>query len=173
MSNGGLKVGDVFVAVSASLGEFSKGMDRLLKDVEKAAGAVGGFSEKLLGFAAVAGAAVAGAAEHSEEAQKANAALRHSILQLSRDVGTAFLPLVRELTQGIRTLTATWRGLSSNTRSFIVDAVRQAAIMGVVGLAMSRALIVGKSLADGVVLLTKATRAFGPALVDKLADITK
>src|SRR6218665_991058 len=184
MSNGGLKVGDVFVAVSASLGEFSKGMDRLLKDVEKAAGAigksmqeaadaVGGFSEKLLGFAAVAGAAVAGAAEHSEEGQKANDGLRHSILQLSRDVGTAFLPLVRELTQGIRTLTATWRGLSSNTRSFIVDAVRQAAIMGVVGLAMSRALIVGKSLADGVVLLTKATRAFGPALVDKLADITK
>src|SRR6218665_3736049 len=119
MSNGGLKVGDVFVAVSASLGEFSKGMDRLLKDVEKAAASgVGGFPEKRLGFAAVAGAAVAGAAEHSEEAPKANAALRHSILQLSRDVGTAFLPLVRELTQGIRTLTATWRGLSSNTRSF-------------------------------------------------------
>ncbi|MBM7117644.1 hypothetical protein [Archangium primigenium] len=182
--SGALKVGDVFVAVSASLGEFSKSMDRLLKDVEKAADgiaksmqaaadAVSGFSENLLAVAGVAAAAVAGAAETSEVAQKANDELKRSILQLSRDVGTAFLPLVRELTRGVRTLTATWRGLSTETRASVVAFVRHAAIVGAVGMAMSRALLVGKALAEGVVVLTKLTRAMGPGVVDRLADVTK
>ena len=182
--SGALKVGDVFVAVSASLGEFSKGVDKLLKDVEKAADAiaknmqeaadaVGGFSENLLGFAAVAGAAVAAAAERYEDAERATDDLTSSVMQLSAEVGRIFIPLVRDLERGVRMLTATWRGLSSETKASIVTFVRYAAIIGGVGMAMSRALLVGKSLAEGVVLISKATRVIGPSTITHLADATK
>jgi hypothetical protein len=182
--SGGLKVGDVFVAVSASLGDFSKSMDKLLSDVEKvadgvakamqeAADAVGGFSENLLAVSALAGAAVLGAAEHCEEAKKATDKLKDSMSQLSVDVGRSFLPLVRELTQVVRTLTATWRGLSADAKDTIVAFVRQAAIFGAVGMAMSRTLLVGKSLAEGVVVLTRVTRAVGPVMVESLAGIAR
>jgi len=182
--SGALKVGDVFVAVSASLGEFSKSMDRLLKDIEEAADgiaksmqeaadAVSGFSENLLGFAAIAGAAVAAAAERYEDASNATEALKNSTLQLSAEVGRAFLPVVREMERGVRTVTATWRGLSAETKASIVAMVRHAAIIGSVGMALSRLLLVGKATAEGVMILTKATRAVGPALTSHLADIAK
>ncbi|ATB41147.1 hypothetical protein CYFUS_006609 [Cystobacter fuscus] len=182
--SGALKVGDVFVAVSASLSEFSKGVDKLLKDVEEAADAIGkamqeaadaigGFSENLLAVSAVAGAAVAAAAEHCAEAQRAGDALKDSVSQLAVEVGRTFLPLVRELTQVVRTLTATWRGLSADAKASIIAFVRNAAVLGTVGMATSRLMLVFKSLADGTVVLTKAARAVGPALAGNLAAIAK
>ncbi|EPX62552.1 hypothetical protein D187_008740 [Cystobacter fuscus DSM 2262] len=173
--SGALKVGDVFVAVSASLNEFTKGIDELLENVEeaadaiegamsKAAAALGDFSEGLLSVAAVAGAAVAGAAESNEAAKKAADDLKASMLQLSSEVGAVFLPLVRELTEGVRTLTATWRGLGAEQKQQLVSFVRYSAIVGAAGLATSRALLFTKSLFEGTVVLARGLRTLNGGL---------
>ncbi|EPX56154.1 hypothetical protein D187_007496 [Cystobacter fuscus DSM 2262] len=173
--SGALKVGDVFVAVSASLNEFTKGIDELLESVEeaadaiegamsKAAAALGDFSEGLLSVAAVAGAAVAGAAESNEVAKKAADDLKASMLQLSSEVGAVFVPLVRELTEGVRTLTATWRGLGAEQKQQLVSFVRYSAIVGAAGLATSRALLFTKSLFEGTVVLARGLRSLNGGL---------
>ncbi|WNG57381.1 hypothetical protein F0U59_23405 [Archangium gephyra] len=165
----------MFVAFSASLSEFTRSVDKLLDDVQEmadgvasamgeAAGAIGDFSDGLLSVAAAAGAAVAGAAEYSDAAAQASDDLKKSMLQLSAEVGATFVPLVRELNQGVRTLTATWRGMSAESKAQIVEAVRYAAVIGAAGKATSMALTWTKSLVEGVGLMASGFRKVLPAV---------
>ena len=101
---GGLKVGDLYVSVTAAIGEAVKNLSAIVKKVEeaadaieehmsKAAAALGDFSDGLLSVAALAAGAFAVASQTSEPAKEALEELRGVLLTLGKEVGTVFIPL--------------------------------------------------------------------------------
>lgn len=171
MSNGpgGLKVGDLYVSVTASIGDMAKTLGQVADAVEetadaieghlsKASAALGDFSEGLLSFAAVGAAAFAVASQSSAPAAEALEELKTATTLLGREVGDLLVPTVRELTGYVKTAIATWRGLDSEMKAQLVTAVRYAAVVGVAGLALSRGLIFVKSFAEGTVVLVRTVK---------------
>ncbi|QRK08080.1 hypothetical protein JQX13_50405 [Archangium violaceum] len=180
---GGLKVGDLYVSVTASIGEMVKTLgqvvdaveeaaDQIEENMSKAAAALGDFSEGLLSVAGLAAASVAVAGQTSYAASQEIEKLKDATMLLGREVGVVFLPLVREMTTLVKTAIATWRNLSETQKQNIVDMVKYSAIVGGVGLAMVRALIFTKSFFEGTVVLVRALRVLGTSMMATKAVTT-
>ncbi|MFY0567061.1 hypothetical protein ACN28E_24930 [Archangium lansingense] len=182
MNDGGLKVGDLYVAVTASIGEAVKNLgafvdaveetaDEIEANMSKAAAAIGDFSTGMLSFAGVAAGAVALAGETSSKAADELEALKKSVMLLGREVGELFLPLVRQLTDLVKTAIATWRGLDASLKQNLVTAVKYAAVIGVAGMALERTLLFTKSFAEGTVALIKIGRMVAPVVVSAFTSM--
>lgn len=168
---GGLKVGDLYVSVTAAIGEAVKNLNAIMEKIEetadtiegemsKAAAALGDFSDGLLTVTALAAGAFAVASQTSEPARQAMEDLKESLQTLGKEVGSVFIPLVREMTTWVKTAVATWRNLTASQKEGIVLFVKYAAVIGVASKALERSLIFTKSFAEGTVVLA---RVAGPA----------
>lgn len=163
---GGLKVGDLYIAVTAAIGQAIKNLGAVMKAVEetadkiegemsKAAAALGDFSDGLLTVSALAAAAFAVASQTSEPARQALEDLKGVMLTLGTEVGTIFIPLVREMTVWVKTAVATWRNLTAAQKDGIVTFVKYAAVIGVGAKALERSLVFTKSFAEGTVVIAR------------------
>ncbi|HEX5750026.1 MAG TPA: hypothetical protein VFZ09_27600 [Archangium sp.] len=168
---GGLKVGDLYVSVTAAIGEAVKNLNAIMEKIEetadtieehmsKAAAALGDFSDGLLSVAAVAAGAFAVASKTSEPAKKALDDLTGSLQTLGKEVGSVFIPLVQEMTVWVKTAVATWRNLTSEQKDAIVAFVKIATVVGGLAKVLERSLVFTKSFAEGTVVLA---RVAGPA----------
>jgi hypothetical protein len=163
---GGLKVGDLYVSVTASIGEAIKNLsaivdaveeaaDQIEENMSKAAAALGDFSDGLLTVSALAAAAFAVATQTSAPAKKALEDLKGAMMTLGTEVGTTFIPLVREMTMWVKTAVATWRNLTDAQKDSIVTFVKYAAVIGVGAKGLERTLMFTKSFAEGTVVLAR------------------
>jgi phage-related protein len=164
--DGGLKVGDLYVRVGASIGQMVKDLTAAIEAVEeaadeieglmsKAAAALGDVSDGFLTMAASAGAAFVLASQHSAALQGEMKRLESAFAVLSREVGSIFLPLARELTEWLRRAIATWRNLDDSVKDAIVSGARWAAILGVGGTALVRSTLFAKGFVESLVVLAR------------------
>ncbi|NVJ05220.1 hypothetical protein HUW63_08215 [Myxococcus sp. AM001] len=153
-AGGGLKVGDLYVIVTASIGQALKSMGALAKAMEEVAKQVKEAAEPLGNLGAVVaasiGAAVTAAASSNYELRMELKHLTDLLYTLAADIGDLFAPTVKRLTAFIDRLVATFQKLSPRTKRAVAD---MAVWVAGVGLAIGT---VGK-LAGVVEGLSKST----------------
>jgi hypothetical protein len=176
MSGGGLKVGDLYVSVSASIGEMVKTLRQAVDAIEdaaddieghlsKASAALGDMAEGLLSMAGLAAAAFVTGAESSKPMKDSLDELTGTLRTLSVEVGSLFTPLVKEMTAAVKYAVAYWRNLDDGLKATIVSTVRSAAVFGGLALALSRAFVFVKSFAEGAVVAVRTLRFLGTSIM--------
>lgn len=118
--SGGLKVGDLYVAVTASIGEALKSLQQLAKatedmakDIKKAAEPIGNIGAIVA--AGMAGA-VAAAMQSNDKLKDEVGRLKELAYTLAADIGDLFLPVVRKLADFFERLVVTFQRLSPETK---------------------------------------------------------
>jgi len=173
---GGLKVGDLYVSVTASVGEALKTLGDFVDSVEeaaddleghlsKASAALGDMAEGFLSVAGIAAGAFVAGAQSSKPMADAMEKLTGTLRTLSVEVGSIFTPLVTEMTQAVRYAVAYWRNLDDGMRAAIVSSVRSAAVFGGLALAVSRTFVFVKSFAEGGVVAVRTLRFLGSSVM--------
>ncbi|HZI07229.1 MAG TPA: hypothetical protein VEZ71_24635, partial [Archangium sp.] len=162
--SGGLKVGDLYVSVTASIGEAVKSLASFTKTVEKTADEVSktlnGLSTGFLAVTALAGGFVAAATASHQGLKDATDELTKASQTFAVEVAKDFVPLIKEMVRGIKTAIATYRNLDKETRANIVAAVKWAAVLGTGMKLLGAGAGMAKSFAGGLGGLLKAA---GPA----------
>lgn len=124
-SGGGLKVGDLYVIVTASIGQALKSMGQLAKATEEMAKQVKEAAEPIGNLGAVVaagiGAAVAAAASSNYELRMELKHLTDLLYTLAADIGDLFGPTVKRLTAFIDKLVATYQRLSPTQKRAAAD----------------------------------------------------
>ncbi|AEI65556.1 hypothetical protein [Corallococcus macrosporus] len=133
-SGGGLKVGDLYVIVTASIGQALKSMGDLAKATEEMAKQVKEAAEPIGNLGAVVaagiGAAVAAAATSNYELRMELKHLTDLLYTLAAEIGDLFGPTVKRLTAFIDKLVATFQRLSPRTKRAVADMAVWVAGMG-------------------------------------------
>lgn len=151
-----LKVGDVYVAVTASIGEFTKSMAQVAKTTEDAAKkvkeAAKGVADVGMLFAAGIGGAVAAAAKTNAQMKAQLDKLQALFLTLAGDIGDAFAPVVERLVEAVSKVVAWFQSLSPELKGRLADFALLAAEIGLAALAVSKlaGLVEGMAKAFGV-----------------------
>lgn len=166
-----LKVGELYVSLSANLSNFSKGMDKALAHLEKVAGQVKRLANDVsqLGrpLAAVILGAVAASAQANAQMNAEVNRLKDTFLAMAAEIGEAFLPAIREVNDVLLRVLGFFQRLSPETKALIVDwgilaiqVTGGAMALSKVALALE---VVAKAarMANGAI--GKLTKAFGPA----------
>ncbi|NVJ13124.1 hypothetical protein [Myxococcus sp. AM010] len=116
MSGGGLRVGDLYIVATASIGEALKSLQQLVKAAEdtaklikKAAAPIGNIGAMVA--AGMAGA-VAAAMQSNERLKDEVGRLKELAYTLAADIGDLFLPVVRKLADFFERLVVTFQRLS-------------------------------------------------------------
>ncbi|QSQ17238.1 hypothetical protein [Myxococcus landrumensis] len=116
-----LKVGDLYVSVSAAIGEALKSLGQLVDAVEKAAREVKNAGNDMGEIGAVVaagiGAAVAAATESNEGMKKEVQELTDLVYTLAADLGDLFAPVVEKLADFMSRLVANFQRLSPEVKS--------------------------------------------------------
>ncbi|NOJ79901.1 phage tail protein [Myxococcus xanthus] len=124
-SGGGLKVGDLYVIVTASIGQALKSMGQLAKATEEMAKQVKEAAEPVGNLGAVVaagiGAAVAAAASSNYELRMELKHLTDLLYTLAADIGDLFGPTVKRLTAFVDKLVATYQRLSPTQKRAAAD----------------------------------------------------
>ncbi|WP_404370479.1 hypothetical protein ACIHQR_10410 [Corallococcus coralloides] len=122
---GGLRVGDLYVAVTASVGEALSNLGKVVEAVEKAAKQV---KEKSKGLGEIGAAVAAGIAGAVAAASKSNAAMEREtermtalLYTLAADVGDAFLPVVQHVADAVERVVASFQSLSPEMKAAASD----------------------------------------------------
>lgn len=157
-------LGELYTTLSLRTGSYFQQVEEAADAIEelgsKAVSALGDVSEGFLSVAAVAGGFFAVASQLETQAARPLADAMKGLTDASSlfalEVGTTMLPLVRELTDWVKTGVAWWRSLSGETKGLIVDMVKWSAIIGGVGLGLSRLIMFGKGFAEALVVVIRA-----------------
>ncbi|WP_141620506.1 hypothetical protein [Myxococcus sp. AB036A] len=124
-AGGGLKVGDLYVIVTASIGQALKSMGQLVKATEEMAKQVKEAAEPIGNLGAVVaagiGAAVAAAAASNYELRRELKHLTDLLYTLAAEIGDLFGPTVKRLTAFIDKLVATYQRLSPTQKRAAAD----------------------------------------------------
>ncbi|MFP2960263.1 hypothetical protein ACLEPN_21175 [Myxococcus sp. 1LA] len=124
-AGGGLKVGDLYVVVTASIGQALKSMGDLAKATEEMAKKVKEAAEPIGNLGALVsagiGAAVAAAATSNYELRLELKHLTDLLYTLAADIGDLFGPTVKRLTAFIDRLVAAYQRLSPRTKRAAAD----------------------------------------------------
>ncbi|WP_141591513.1 hypothetical protein [Myxococcus sp. AB056] len=163
MAGGGLKVGDLYVAVTASIGGAMANLGKLVKGVEDAAKAV----KKKAGDVAKLGAVVAaGLAGAVAAASQSNAAMAQQVERmtallytLAADVGDALLPVVEQVADGVERMVARFQSLAPEVRASALDMAVWVAGAGLALGAVGKVAGVVETLAMGMGALLKVLNA--------------
>ncbi|GEL75552.1 hypothetical protein [Myxococcus virescens] len=158
-ASGGLKVGDLYVVVTASIGQALKSMGDLAKATEEMAKKVKEAAEPIGNLGAIVaagiGAAVAAAASSNYELRMELKHLTDLLYTLAADIGDLFGPAVKRLTAFIDKLVATYQRLSPTQKRAAADMAAWVAGLGlaigtvgklagvVEGLAKSSGILIG------------------------------
>lgn len=176
MAGGGLKVGDLYVAVTASIGDAMANLGKLVSAVEKTAKKVKAISEPLaqVGMAAAAGIAgtVAVAAKSNARLSTEVDKLKKLAVTLATDVGNLFEPLVRKMTQAFSRFVGVLQSLPPHVKRNVAEWVGFVAVGGVAVMMLGRVAGVVGAVAEGVGgLLLPALRVGAQALVAFSAEL--
>lgn len=154
-----LKAGSVYVAVTASIGEFTKSMAQVVKQVEETAKKV---KESAAFVAGVGGLFAAGITATVQEAAKANRALgrdteriQRLIGALVREVGELFAPAVHKIADALGRVLGAFQRLDPGTKKVLAHFALVGAGAGVVaaGIAGAAGLIEGAAKTLGLTLV--------------------
>ncbi|NRD65434.1 hypothetical protein HRD49_27135, partial [Corallococcus exiguus] len=122
---GALRVGDLYVAVTASVGEALSNLGKVVEAVEKAAKQV---KEKSKGLGEIGAAVAAGIAGAVAAASKSNASMEREmermtalLYTLAADVGDAFLPVVQHVADGVERVVVSFQSLSPEMKAAASD----------------------------------------------------
>ncbi|RJS19557.1 hypothetical protein DRW03_21230 [Corallococcus sp. H22C18031201] len=120
MSGGGLKVGDLYVVVTAAIGEAVAELGKLVKAVEKTAAQVKAAAKDMgeIGMVVAAGiaGAVTAATQSNERLKKEVTRITDLLYTFAADVGDAFAPLVKRIGDFLSRLVARFQALSPETK---------------------------------------------------------
>ncbi|GHG79634.1 hypothetical protein [Comamonas sp. JC664] len=120
MAGGALKVGDLYIAVTASIGDALKSLQQLAKATEDAAKLIKKAAEPIgkLGAMVAAGmaGAVAAAMQSNERLRDEVGRLKELAYTLAADIGDLFLPVIRKLADFFERLVVTFQRLSPETK---------------------------------------------------------
>ncbi|WP_147446724.1 hypothetical protein [Corallococcus sp. CA047B] len=115
-----LKVGDLYVAVTASIGEALVSVGKLVKGVERAAKQVKEAAEPIgnIGAVVAAGiaAAVAASAESNAAMKEQTERIKDLLITLAAELGDLFAPLVKKVANVIEQVVAKLQSLSPATK---------------------------------------------------------
>jgi hypothetical protein len=175
-----LKAGSVYVAVTASIGEFTKSMAQVVKQAEETAKKI---KESAAFVAGVGALFAAGIVQAVEQATEANAALNEDVERLKSllytlagDLGDLFAPAVRQVTDALDLVVAFLQTLDPGTKKAVANFALFAAGTGVVsaGVAGAAGLVEGlaKTLSVTLVPAVGAVQSSLPLLgrAFKVAD---
>ncbi|TSC20325.1 hypothetical protein [Corallococcus sp. Z5C101001] len=176
---GGLRVGDLYVAVTASVGEALSNLGKVVEAVEKAAKQV---KEKSKGLGEIGAAVAAGIAGAVAAASKSNAAMEREtermtalLYTLAADIGDAFLPVVKRVADGVERVVASFQALSPDVKAAAVNLLTWVAGAGLAAGALGKVAGVVEAFAGGAGLLVKVFGALDKsvALTSLAASVDK
>lgn len=165
-----LKVGDVYVAVTAAIGEFSKSMAKVAKITEDTAKAVKKAAEGVanvgLLFAAGIAGAVALSAQSSADMKAQVDRIKELLFTLGADIGDLFAPVVKHLVELLERVVASFQALSPELKEQMADYAVLAAQVGLAALAIAKVSGAVAGLAEGLGAMAKLVGVAGaPVLV--------
>jgi phage-related protein len=121
--SGGLKVGDLYFAVTASIGAFQKSMKQIADDVAKTANKVKEAGEQIGRIGAVVsagiGVAIAASAQSSQKMSDAVDKMKQLLFTMAAEIGDLFLPVVQSMSKTIGELVSWFQHLSPGVKQFI------------------------------------------------------
>lgn len=139
---GGLRVGDLFVAFTASSAGFSKSLTTIVDDVAKTSAKVEAAANKIGGFGMLIGgamgAAVAVAAKNNAELAAEVEKVKGAFNGAANELGTMMLPVVKAVSEAVEELAGRLRGLSPEAKENIAQFVEIAAVSGVAAVALGK-----------------------------------
>ncbi|WP_267145412.1 hypothetical protein [Myxococcus guangdongensis] len=163
MSGGGLKVGDLYVAVTAAIGEAMANLAKLVKGVEKAAKEVKEKAGALGEIGAVVAAGLAGAVA---AASQSNAAMSQEVERitsllytLAADIGDALMPVVKRVADGLEGMVASFQSLSPSVQASALDMALWVSGAGLALMAAGKVAGGVEAVAAGTGLLLSAFNA--------------
>lgn len=172
---GALRAGSVYVAVSAAIGDFVKGLTAAVKATEVAAKKIKESAEALANVGAIFAAGMTGAVLAAAQSNRAIQAdmerLKAYLYTLAADIGDAFRPALRALTQHVAQLVGAFQRLRPELRESVAEVVVFLATLGAGAAVLGRTagLVEGLAKATGAVLVpalgaaTAATKALAAA----------
>ncbi|RJS14638.1 phage tail protein [Corallococcus sp. H22C18031201] len=123
MAGGGLKVGDVYVVVTAAVGEFTKSMKRIVADVAAAAGKIEQLGNKIGEIGAIVGAglygALAAAAVFDASVTERMERIKLVFQSLGAEIGDAVLPHIERLADTLERALGWFQRLDPSVKSAI------------------------------------------------------
>lgn len=138
----GLKIGSLFVDLSARTDKFMQGMEQALRTVEKVSKRIAKAGQKIGGFAA---AFTAAAAVAVAEASKFNLGVAHELDRQKQawntvavEIAQAVLPALRSATNAVRDAVSWWQGLNPELKQSITHAAAMALTFGLVAGAIGK-----------------------------------
>lgn len=171
--SGALKAGSVYVAVSASIGEFTKTMQGVVKSVEQTAARVKAAMAPLADvgkiFAAGMGGAVLAASKTNAQIAGDLEKLKDYLVTFAAELGDAFGPMLRQITQTVGSVVGAFQRLSPETKGALAHVIAFMAALGAGAAVVGKAatLVEGVAKATGTVLVpalegaSKAAALFG------------
>lgn len=176
---GGLKVGDLYIAVTASIGEamkklgdLSKATKDMAEQVKKAAEPVGAIGAMVA--AGIAGA-VAAAVQSNAKLKAETERLTKLLYTLAADIGDLFAPAVKRIADVVERLVASFQRLSPETRQAAADLAVWVAQAGLAVGAAGKMAGAVEGLAGGVGAFVKVMGALNSStgLASVAAGISK
>src|SRR5215217_469115 len=154
-----LKVGDLYVSVTAAIGEALTSLTKLVDAVEKTAMEIKNATKDMGEIGAIVaagiGAAVAAAAKSNPRLQAEVERLTELLYTLAADIGDLFAPVVKQLTDFVSRLVATFQVLSPQVKRAGADLSVWIAGAGLAIGAVGKLAGVVEALSGGMGLLLK------------------
>jgi len=140
--SGGLKVGDLYVMLSAQTSAFGKGMEDAAKIAEKVSRKIKAAANEIgrAGVAIGAGiaAALAVAAEHNATVATQVRQTKDIFATFATEIGAMMVPVLREMNVHLREMLGWWQSLTPETKQQIAHWVEIATAVGVAALAIGK-----------------------------------
>jgi phage-related protein len=158
---GGLKAGDLYVAVSANVQGYSKGMAQVLKDTEKATKQIAKVANEAARlaqpFALAAAGAVVAAATTNRAVERLTSQSADLFRTLGSEMGSALAPALKEGNEALAKFTAFIQSMSPEMKKQISD-------WAVLGLKIAVGAIAVAKITDGLHAVAEAAKVAGEAI---------
>ncbi|WP_415835622.1 hypothetical protein, partial [Corallococcus soli] len=162
-----LKVGDLYVAVTASIGEALVSVGKLVKGVEKAAKQVKEAAEPIGNIGAVVAAGIAAAVAASAESNAAmkdqTERIKDLLITLAAELGDLFVPLVKKVANVIEQVVAKLQSLSPATKRAGASIAAWVAGVGLGLGAVGKLAGAMEGMTKGMALVLETSKAVLPA----------
>jgi hypothetical protein len=152
MAGGGLKVGDVYVVVTAAVGEFTKSMRQVVKDVAETADKVAQLGERIGQIGAVVSAglygALAAAASFDKSVTERMDRIKLVFTNVGAAIGDAVLPYLERLADALEHALGWFQRLDPSVKEGIGSFLVWGSAAGLAGGALGKVAGVAKTAAE-------------------------
>lgn len=173
--SGGLKVGDLFVLLSAKTSAFGKGMEDAAKLTERVAKKIKRSAEEIGRVGALIGAAVGAAmalaAQHNAAVASAVQQTKNVFATFANEIATMMLPVIRSMNEKLRELLGWWQSLSPEAKAHVAHWVEIATTVGIAALAIGKIAGLVHALAPAFGAVGAAIGAIGLWIVPIIVGI--